>query len=186
MEILEGNKLLLKDNVPFNSPSAASNFVCATSTSGIRKWKTKSGVSLKDIEDDILAISEDLEIPDHEIEGKQSTDLIFFCQRNESNAKMKISNEGYILLKGSILDKDNDSYKDGDGQHYMKKYYELRGEFLNEGRAKREDDNTILLLVDFYLFLVVKLLSLFRLSHRPVPLCGKNSSQILPKQGYLL
>ena len=46
---IDENGVLLED-VLFNTPSGASSFVCAASTSGYVEWKTQDGRTLKQLE----------------------------------------------------------------------------------------------------------------------------------------
>ena len=47
--IIDQNSIL-QENIRFSSPSYAASFVCGKSSNGLKEWKNKDGVSLKDLE----------------------------------------------------------------------------------------------------------------------------------------
>lgn len=48
-DIIDGKNTLI-ENILFNTPSGASNFVCGASTNGNVEWKTKDGKTLKEVD----------------------------------------------------------------------------------------------------------------------------------------
>lgn len=101
-EIVDG---ILKIDVLCNSPSAAAEFVLSSSVNGKDVWKTKEGLSLNDLEEKEFA-----PLIKKELNNKEQDELILYISskrkgaENPTKGKCKRTNEGFVVLAGSMIE----------------------------------------------------------------------------------
>lgn len=96
---------ILKRDICFGSPSYASAFVCGKNSNGLVEWKNSEGVSLKDQnsgdKDSIDGKKDGIDIDAKESQSVASASGVLFELTGSIEAYMQITEEGYIVKKGS-------------------------------------------------------------------------------------
>ena len=98
---------ILKIDILRNSPSAAAEFVLSRSVNGKEAWKTKEGLSLNDLEEKEFAL-----LMQKQLNNKEQEELMLYISskrkgaENPTKGQCKITNEGFVVLAGSMIEEN--------------------------------------------------------------------------------
>ena len=135
-------KQKLTQNVRFDSPSAASSFVCGKNSNGLTEWKNKDGISLKYLDDDNSPLVKPA-LPakgrsKHQTGGREkretalpSVDEVLHLSVNKYHAEgCRIDDKLFIVLEGSEMNPDVRKSCDDS-------IVKLRNELIKTGKVKK-------------------------------------------------
>lgn len=97
---------ILQENIPFGSPSYASTFVCGKNSNGLTEWKTKDGLTLKELNGDATKGSSSgktIEAKKQIAPLQPKNGELLYLASNKVSAYGYVAQDGFIVTKGSQM-----------------------------------------------------------------------------------
>ena len=97
-EVIDKNGILQED-ISFGSPSYASSFVCGKNSNGLIEWKTKDGITLKELNEETVAEH----TTDNQVSTEENTIEVLHLAGKKAVAHGYVSGDSFIVIKGSQM-----------------------------------------------------------------------------------